>query len=336
MTHLDYNVLPWAQPDWLDDASAWIREQLGRHGWSETGPLEVVHQRPWSTLARVTTDHGMVYFKAPAPPFSRYEAALVQALERWRPDCSIPLIAVDLQQGWILSADAGATLRSTAQSVAQIPHWLHLLPLYAELQIEMIPRVPELLALGMFDRRLSKLPGLYAQLMESTENLRVGLEPGLTPDQHERLRALQPRIAGWCERLAEYHLPETLAHEELHDANVLVSGDRYIFTDWSDSSVAHPFFSTVVMLRAASDRMEVAEDGPEMKRLRDAYLEPWTRFEPSSRLVEAFVLAFPLGMINRALSWHLGSGSLSPKDKEAYVHAVPAWLQDFLEADKPS
>ena len=58
MTETEYNVLPWAQPDLLDDASAWIREQLGRHGWSETGALEVVHQRPWSTLARVNKYSG--------------------------------------------------------------------------------------------------------------------------------------------------------------------------------------------------------------------------------------------------------------------------------------
>ena len=40
-----------------------------------------------------------------------YEAALTQALAEWRPDCTVPLLAVDLQRGWMLSDDAGPELR---------------------------------------------------------------------------------------------------------------------------------------------------------------------------------------------------------------------------------
>jgi 8-oxo-dGTP pyrophosphatase MutT (NUDIX family) len=326
--------LPWEQPGWLEQATAWIHAQLATRGWRVTGPVEVLHQRAWATFARVFTDNGTAYFKAPALD-SMYEAALTQALARWRPDCTVPLLAVDRDRGWLLSADAGVTLRSASPSADQIGHWLKLLPLYVELQIEMADRVPELLALGMNDRRLAHLPRLYAQLMEATENLRVGLEPGLTPDEYQRLRDLRPQVTAWCEQLAGYGLPETLTHEEVHDGNVLVSGDRYIFTDWSDSSVAHPFFTMLVTIRAAADRLKLAEDGPEMIRLRDVYLEPWTKFETRGKLLAAFELAYRLGMVNRALSWHHGTGSLAKHHKEPYAHCVPSWLQDFLNAGEP-
>lgn len=327
-----YTQLPWEQPDWLEQATAWIHAQLGQHGLQIAGPVELLHQRPWSTFARVSTDNGTAYFKAPAPMF-KYEAALTQALARWRPDCTVPLLAVDLDRGWLLSSDAGVTLRSLTRSADQIEHWLKVLPLYVDLQIEMVDRVPELLALGMPDRRLAVLPHLYTQLMESTENLRVGLDPGLTQEEYQRLRDLRPRFAALCGQLAGYGLPETIAHEEVHENNVLVRDGRYIFTDWSDSSVAHPFFTMLVTLRSVAHWLKLDEDVPEMIHLRDAYLEPWTKFETRGKLLAAFELAYRLAMVNRALSWHHGAGALSKKHKEPYADSVPGWLQDFLNAE---
>lgn len=322
--------LPWRQPGWLAEATAWIHAQLDSAGWQPTGPVEVLHQRPWSTFIRLDTTHGPVYFKAPAPPY--YEAPLTQALANWRPDCTVPVLAIDLERGWLLSAEAGITLRAASPTADQVEHWVKLLPFYVEFQIEMAPRVTELLAFGMYDRRPANLPVLYAELLRADENLRVGLEFGLTPEEYRRLDALRPQLTDWCAELAACGLPDTLTHEELHDANVLVHGDRYIFTDWADSSVAHPFFTMLVTIRAAAHRLKLAEDGPEMARLRDAYLEPWTRFAPRPQLLAVYHLAYRLAMLNRSLSWHFGTGSLSLEDKADYLDYVPGWLQDFLEA----
>lgn len=324
--------LPWEHPGWLEQATAWIHRQLAAHDLGIIGPIEILHQRPWSTLARLSTTNGTVYFKAPAPAYP-YEAALTQALARWRPDCTVPVLAVDLDQGWLLTADDGITLRDIGRSPGQVEHWLKVLPLCAELQIEMAARVPELITLGMPDRRLAMLPRLYAELMEDTDNLRVGLEPGLTPEEYQRLLDLQPRIVDFCEQLASAGLPETLTHEEVHDGNVLVNGDRYVFIDWSDSSVAHPFFTMLVTIRAAAHRLELAEFGPEMMHLRDAYLEPWTTFATRPTLLTAFRQAYRLGMANRVLSWQFGTGTAAAHHKQPYADAVPGWLQDFLNAE---
>ncbi|MBP8001692.1 MAG: phosphotransferase [Chloroflexi bacterium] len=321
--------LPWEQPGWLEEATAWMQAQLGAQGWQVVTPVELLHQRPWSTFARVGTDKGLVYFKAPAPPF--FEAPLTQFLAQKRPDCTVSVLAIERDRGWILSPDAGMTVRSASPTVEQVDDWLKLLPAYAEFQMQMAEYVPDVLAMGMPDRRLAELPGLYDELMGAHENLRVGLEPGLTAEEYERLLALRPRLTLWCEQLASYGLPETLTHEELHDANVLVNEGRYIYTDWSDSCVGHPFFTMLVTIRAAAHRLKLEESGPEMERLRDAYLEPWTIFAPQEQLAEAFRLAYKLGMLNRALSWHHGTGSLAMKHKEAYADYVPGWLQDFLQ-----
>ena len=305
--------------------------QLAANGWHATGPVETVHQRIWSIFMRVPTDKGTAFFKAPAPPF--YEAPLTQALALWRPDCTVPLLGVDLERGWLLSADAGNTLRSIGQTPDQVDHWLKALPIYAGLQIEMTEHVDELLSFGMPDRRLAILPGLYSQLLEETNSLRIGLELGLTPEEHRTLLDLRPRFAQLCAELDSLGLPATLTHEEIHENNVLFNGERYVFTDWSDSSVAHPFFTMIVTLRAASHWLKLDEFGPEMMRMRDAYLEPWTKFAARKDLLSAFNLAYRLGMANRALSWNEALRSLTEIQIEPYNDSVPGWLQDFLQAE---
>lgn len=327
--------LPWERKGWLKEATAWIDSSLVKHGRNRKGRVKVLHQRAWSTFIKVPTDKGITYFKAPAPPLSRFEAPLTEALSHWRPDVTVPVIAVEPKQGWFLSEDAGQTLREAHPGLEQLEHWVRVLPQYAEFQMQMVSHLDEILAFGIYDRRPEQLPQLYAELLSADENLRVGLEPGLKPEELAQLQAIRPQLAAWCDELASSGLPATLTHEEIHDANVLINGGRYIFVDWSDSSVAHPFFSMVVTIRAAAYRLELPENGPEMRRLRDAYLEPWTRFHGHQQLVEIYVLAYRLGMLNRALSWHYGTGALPMRLKEEHADAVPEWLQDFLRGEIP-
>lgn len=328
-----HTELPWEAPGWFEEATAWIDAQLSTHGLYALSPVEIVRLRPWSALAQVSTNNGIAYFKAPAPPY--YEVGLTQALSIWRPDCTVQLLGVDLDRGWLLSADAGPTLDDASPSTDQLAHWPKLLSLCVELQLEMAAHVPELLAMGVFDRRLAQFPRLYNELMDGHENLRIGLEPGVTLAEYTRLRELRPWVADACAQLASVGLPETLVHEEVHSSNVLLNGDRFIFIDWSEAIVGHPFFMLLVTIRATSARLELAEDGSEMIRLRDAYLEPWTKFATRKTLSDAFALANHLSMANRALSWHHSTGALSQRHKAAYADSIPNWLRDFLNAETP-
>lgn len=322
--------LPWEAADWTREVETWIGRVLARHGIVAGGRVEFLHKRPWAAFARIPTAAGPIYFKAPAPPF--FEAPLTQLLGRLQPQHTVNLLAIHEERGWLLSADSGITVRAADPTAGQVEHWVRLLPLYAEFQIEMVDHLTEILATGIFDRRLTRLPSLFTQLMETEDDLRIGLEDGLSAEEAARLRAAETRVGQMCSELDAFNLPESLTHEEVHDANVLVDREQYLFTDWSDASVSHPFISMLVTLRAAAHRLKLPEDGPELDRLRDAYLEPWTRFESRPRLDRALKLAYSLGMLNRALSWHQGMAGLAARHREPYSDYVPGWLQDFLQA----
>lgn len=321
--------LPWTQPGWQENIQSWIDQKLTSRGIRMEGPLEILHMRTWSAFASIPTSDGIVYFKAPSS-VNAFEASLTQKLVQLRPDCMVRLLAVDVEKGWTLSADSGDTLRSHIRSVDDLPKWDRVLPFYAEFQIDLAQNLNDLLFTGAPDRRLELFPHLYRELLEDTENLRVDNPPGLSSEEHRHLLKLQSVVEDMCLQLGSYGLPETICHEEVHDANVILDGERVIFTDWADSCIGHPFFTMLVTIRSAAFRAGIEDDAPQMLHLRDIYLEPWSSFGSPTELREAFDIAYRLAMINRSLSYHLSMARL-PEEYKIENDAIPGWLQDFLE-----
>jgi hypothetical protein len=241
-----------------------------------------------------------------------------------------PVLAVDLQRGWMLTPDLGATLRSITEPTRVLQHWRRVLPLYAEVQIDLASRINEILELGGLDRRLTMLPDQYEQLLTDTDALRLGHPDGLSTKQYRSLLQFAPKVHAMCEQLADYRIPETLHHEDFHDANIYIRNSHYTFADWGESGVAHPFFTLLVTSRVIAWRLKLAEDSPELVHLRDIYLEPWTRYESRENLLAAFKLAYRVGMICRALTWHRILAGVEEPLKAEDAEAVPAWLLEFL------
>src|SRR5215211_4861896 len=187
------NKLPWTQPGWHEQAGAWIRAELERHGILIVGEIEQPHLRPWSTVLRVPTSAGDHYFKATSPLLA-HEPALTQWLAQQRPDCIASVLAVDRDRGWMLMPDGGTTLRAVIQADRDIRHWAAALPIYAQLQIDMAARLDRLIALGCLDYRLAGLPARYAELLDDTKALMIDLPDGLTGEQYVRLRVFAPQF----------------------------------------------------------------------------------------------------------------------------------------------
>ena len=242
--------LLWVQPEWLAEVHAWIREHA-----EPTAELEQGHVRWWSTVIRVPTSSGDLYFKAVSDVHA-FEPALTAELGRVRPGRVTELVAVDLDRRWMLMRDAGTRLRELISSDHDLHHWEELLPLYADLQIAVAPELERLLELGVPDERLAGLPARYERLLDERPD-------GLTSDDYERLREAVPEVARMCRQLAAYGIPETIQHDDLHDGNVFVRDGRYVVFDWGDACVSHPFHRhRFVMAREPEFRDDDAEAVP--------------------------------------------------------------------------
>lgn len=323
--------LPWTQLGWLDQVRDWIHVALTDRHITPEGPVEAVQERPWSSVWKIATSDGTLYFKATAPVLA-HEPALTVALAGWRPDCMLDVLAADVDRGWILMRDAGVTMRSLINGQGDWDHWQTVLPLYAGVQLDLVPHSDELLALGVLDRRLSTLPDQVARLLDDVPAMMIGHEDGMTQTHYDRLRALLPQVAAMCDDLAAFELPETLHHEDFHDANIFVRDGRYTFADWGESGIAHPFFSGLVTLRSIAYRADLPFDAPELAALRDAYLAPWAGFGTRDDLVAAFALATKIAMPARALTWYRVIAHLPEPYRSEDAGAVPGWLLEFLEA----
>jgi hypothetical protein len=274
----------WTDRGWLAEAEAWIRSRA-----DVTGELEQFHIRWWSTVIRVPISGENLYFKAVADGFS-FEPALTAKLGELRPDRVPVLVDLDVDRAWMLMRDGGPRLREALSIPADLRHWEAALPRYAELQLAAAPAAERLLELGVPDARLSVLPGQLRALLSQPV-------PGLAPEEHHRVVAALPEFEALCEELASYAVPETIEHNDLHDGQVFLGDGRYIFFDWGDACVSHPFHSLTVTLRATAARFDLAPGGKELQRLLAAYLEPFGAPK------EAAQLAYRTGTVARALAW---------------------------------
>ena len=283
----------WTDADWRAGADAWIAEQLERSGREPAGDFDQMHDRPWSTVIRVPTVDGNVFFKAVSPPLL-HEAALTEFLGLRRPDCIPPPLAVDPVRGWMLSEDGGQTLRELIEIERDLRRWSDVLPLYAGVQIDLMGDVPALLALGVPDFRLASLPARFEAVLDQ-----IVEQPD---EERRRLRASVPWVREACDELAAAGLPETIQHDDLHDAQVFMRDDRYLLLDWGDACVSHPFFTLAVTLDGViSWGVDDVEASEPTEPYREAYLEPF-RGRTTSDLVGLAQTARRLGWVCRALN----------------------------------
>ena len=111
---------------------------------------------------------------------------------------------------------------------------------------------------------------------------------GQTEEEYERLRALAPEVRQVCAELAAGPVPETINNDDFTYGSIFVRGGAYRFLDWGDACVSHPFFTLTVTQRVIEIKHELPVGSPEIARIRDAYLEPFTLFAPRAEL-EAMV-----------------------------------------------
>ncbi len=227
------------------------------------------------------------------------------------------VIAIDAGRGWLLTRNAGPQLRELLVGSDDPGIWDELLPLYARLQLEVCGSVDKLIALGTPDDRPANLRAAFEELLPRW-------------DLESQFLQLAPVIEDYARRLGDT-IPISVIHEEFNDNNIHLGAEGPVIIDWAEAAVGHPFAGLVVTMRGQVDRWGYEPGGPELCRLRDLYLEPWTTLASLPELVDLFALAYPLGMISRALAWDRILAPLDDSDRADFNHTVPGWLEVFLE-----
>ena len=206
----------------------------------------------------------------------------------------------------MLTRHVGPRLRAVHDAGATEPAWKDLLRLYAELQIEFAADADVALELGTPDERVQTLAVKATQLSAGEDAVR--------------------RVAAAAARLSDTLAP-TVVHMEAHDGNIFLRNGSAVFIDWAEAVVTHPFLGPLLPLRFATERLGYAPGSPEVERLRDAYLDPFTSFAPMAELRASFADAYLLSPICRAHGWHEIVGGLQPSVSEAYGDPVRGWLE---------
>jgi hypothetical protein len=282
----------WTDPEWLGSAYAWIENSLDHLGLHRVGDIDQTHVRIWSTVLRVPTNSGTIWFKANMDEL-RQEAAIADLVSSRRPDLVLPPLAIDRATGWMLMPDAGEQLRVVAERERSLHRWRDVLTRYADLQIDVMESTEALLEAGAPDMRFSRLREGFDALLERVSDL----DP--------RLADSGPAVDELVERLAAFGVPDSVQHDDLHDAQVFVKDGQNLVTDWGDACVSHPFFTLAVTLEGViSWGLDDEEDSEDTRPYRDAYLAPYrARFD--GNLDEAVDLALRLGWVCRAVNGHV-------------------------------
>ena len=289
---------PWYRPGWFAEATAWIDEQLARRGTPALAPPEQLRSWERACLLRVRTADDWVYLKA-VPTIFAHEPPLTAALAAIQPDALPTVLARDDARRWLLLADFGGV---GLDRVRDAGRWAAALRGLAALQLACLPRAATLRALGCPARPVAALPAALDALLDEPAALLLDAPGGLAGAEVAALRACAPQLGAWCRELARAAVPETLEHGDCWAGNVAATAEGFVYFDWSDSALSHPFFSPALFLTDAARAFP--GDGGVAARLRDAYLAPWTAYAPRDELARIFALAQRVAPLYHAAAYH--------------------------------
>jgi hypothetical protein len=292
---------PWMRRSWYVHALTWTIARLREAGAIPQSAPDQLRSWERSFLMRIHTDIGNYYFKA-APAVFRHEPQLMKWLrDQFR--SSIPeVVAIDTDRHWLLLREVeGVT--EPLEEVRDEKLWAEAARRLAEIQVTAARWAPELRELGVPNRSLDVLARRIPRLCADTAAMMLGTPCGLTRAQIDHIASLGPTLLALAGELARIDIPDTLEHGDLWSANILMTARGPVFLDWSDSSLSHPFFSLFHLMNDAASLLPTSS-AESRRRLRDAYLEPWTAVAPMDQLTRAFEIARILAPVHLAAIAH--------------------------------
>jgi len=324
-----------------EGAQEWVTQALG--GIEMTVASSRI--RPWSGVWGLVPASGgdeRWWFKENRLS-GRHEPALTAALARISPLVDEP-VAIDPDRSRLLTREAGERLRERLDSAGagQVPltlaTWAEVLPRYAELQLAAVPLVPSLQLAGVPVVAPLDHPALFDDLLGEDEWLKPGISPEMSHETYARLCGAQALVAEAVDEVEAAGIGSSVQHDDLHDGNIFVhAGDPRSFSiiDWGDAYLGHPFGSLLVTLNGIAYRLDIdtTTEPPELARLVDAYLEPFTAAGRTLADLRAVLpSALLLARIGRTESWRrMFAGDHTAAVSLGWADSMPGWFASVVD-----
>ncbi|MBB6629401.1 phosphotransferase [Nocardioides sp. KIGAM211] len=311
----------WRSAGYRDELRAWVARETG-----EPTSLEPVKVRAWASVWRAVTPGGVHYAKqnCATQPF---EAALLAELVRLVPQHVVPLTAVDLDRGLLLTPDQGPVLGE-----GDLDTWRRVVAAGAALQRALVPHVDGLVAAGVSRLLPADAEEYVAQRLDGFAALPAGDRRALAPDRLAALRAHLPVVRRWAEQVAALGLPATLVHNDLHGNNVFDREDGLRFFDFGDALVMEPLAVLAIPLEMLAARLGAGPDDPRLWRVAEAALEVWSDRAPLAELRAALPAALQLGRLGRTETWLRCTPPMNDEELDSFAGAGAASLAALLDA----
>ncbi|MDY7005173.1 MAG: aminoglycoside phosphotransferase family protein [Cyanobacteriota bacterium] len=323
LTEIESNEIPelrppWARKGWFDHATKWIEEQLLELNYQQLSPVVCIKNWGISCVLRVNTTAGNIYFKqASRLPLFCNEPLVTTELANLFPENIPTVLSINSEHHWMLLADFGEPIGRNSSIKLQ----KDIYRLLAQIQIKSIQHIDNLLSIGCLDRRLEKLSTQIDVLFNDKNVL-----DQLKEIEIKQLRTLVPHLKNLCSQLAEYKIPQTLIHGDLHLGNVALHNNKYLIFDWTDGCISHPFFDMFPLFFIQNKNPFFSP----LRNLRDEYLSQWKIYESKPRLLEAWKLAKPLCALHHAITYQHITACLEPRAKQE-CNALPYFLRQLLK-----
>jgi aminoglycoside phosphotransferase (APT) family kinase protein len=309
------NDPPWAIPGWFDRVTRWTLDRMAEQGLAPLGLPVLVQAWGISMVLRVPSSQGDVYLKCASPVF-RTETALTALLAADAPGLVTPVIAIDVDEGWLLMRDLGGPPLGASPPEA----WAPGLEVLATLQRRWADRTEVLIEAGAPVRSMDDLVRDLPAYVD-----REPLRSELRPSERAAWIAALPGFAAACTRLQALGPAPTLSHGDFHPWNVAASAGGPRIFDWSDTAIAHPFLDLAVYATRTDD---IAA----RRAIRDAYLARWSDAMSATDLAEAGDLAIVVGTLYQVESYTRMLIGLDPDDRGGLTGAARSWTLAAIDA----
>ncbi|NKB71866.1 MAG: phosphotransferase [Candidatus Latescibacteria bacterium] len=124
------------------------------------------------------------------------------------------------------------------------------------------------------------------------------------------------RLIQMSRELSGMPIPQTLVHGDLNMSNVAQQEGHYLFYDWTDACVSHPFFD-MFLSHVSGDLNGVS--------MSEVYFAPWQAWTDRETIDKIWTLSIPLCYLHYGVKYQSLVGNLPDLSEESKGE----WMDDW-------